>query len=411
MKHCLVIMLALGAFVACTARAAFLNDADDYVLARNVTLRGETWLKARTVTVLGDTEDDIFVMSDLGASMATTNVVPSVRLSGVLVGDVWALGDDVELSGMALSHARLAGLRTVRVTGSVGRNIMALANSVHIAASSTVTGDVSIAAVTVIAEGVVGGNVTIHAQKAVLGGRIAGDVTLKANDITVLPGTEIGGSLAYFGPDDLFLDPRVKVAGKLTHLRPPPTEAPRITLDGLVVQMGLFLGALLAALLLFSTLPAFAFHSVERLGQSIWRSLLIGFVACALIPMAAGLLILTMVGIPLGVMLLLVYVLLLYFAKAISAFYVAHRAISRFAPARPVALMPMLGLGLLLIYITTNLPFPLDAVAWVTFTLMGVGGMVGAIFDRRMQVLAVQGDGSDRQPPPPPPPPLAGGGE
>lgn len=405
MKRSRLGLLLLLALPSLAAQAAFVREAGPYVLEPNVTLRDETWLQARTITLLGDAEDDLFLMSELGMSMAITNDIATIRLNGRAQGDVWALGDTVELAGTAQSHARLLGLRTVHVTGRVGRNLMALANAVHLDASSTVDGDVHAVAGDIIAEGHVGRGLSLQARKVVLGGTVDGDVRITATDITVLPGTVIGGNLSYAGVEDLVLDPRVKVGGKVAHIaEPAQPRSSAFSLDEIMLQAGLFMGALLAGLLFFGLLPTFAFHSVDRLGQSLWRSMLVGFGACALIPMAAVLLMLTIVGIPLGIMLLLVYGLLLYFAKTVSAFFLAHRLLRRLNPSAPVTLMPLLGLGLLLIYVIVNLPFPLGTLAWAVITLIGVGGMVGAVMDRRVRMLAVApSDATPPQPPPLPP--------
>ena len=400
-----VALLLLGGALA-PLQAAFERVAGDYVLASNVTLRSETWLQAHTLTLHGTAEDDLFLMSDLGASMAVTNAIASVRLGGAMAADVWALGDDVELSGAVHGHARLGGLRTVHVTGTVGRNLMAAANSVHLDEGSVVTGEVNVIARDVIAEGRVGGDLTVRAQTAVLGGHVDGDVTITSPDITVLPKTEIGGNFSYLSSQDLVLDSQVKVAGKLIRLTPPAAEPAGFTLDTLILQTALFLCALLSALLLFTLTPTFAFHSVDRLGPSVWRCLLLGFAACTLIPMSAVLLIFTVVGIPLGAMLLMVYGLLIYFSKVIVAFHVAQRLIRRLNPNAPLVLMPSLALGLLILYIAVNLPFPVGTAAWLGMTLLGVGGMVGAILDRRVPILTAQ----PAQPPPPPPPPMPGSG-
>lgn len=399
----LIVLLALPA----AARASFENYAGDYTLASNVTLRGEAWIRARTLTLQGSTEDDLFALSALGASVTSTNNTPSVRLAGAMQSDVWAAGDDVELSGSVQDHARLAGLRTVHVTGSIGRNLTILAKAAHIDTGASVTGDVTVIAGDAIVEGHVNGDLSVRAQKAVLGGEIRGNVTLMAAEITVVPGTTIGGNLAYLADDDLVLDPGVKLAGKLTRLTPPVAEPPRFTLDDLALQIGLYLGALLAGLLLFSLLPTFAFHSVDRLAPSVWRSLLIGFATCALIAMTAVLLLVTLVGAPLGLMLLMVLTLMLYFGKTVAAFFLGHTLIRRLNPAAPQSLMPVLALGLTLIYVAINLPFPVDIAAWFAFTFIGIGGMASAILDRRVPVLTA----SPGEPPPPPaPPPLPGGG-
>jgi cytoskeletal protein CcmA (bactofilin family) len=395
-------LILLLSILACAGHAASGPPTGDYCLASNDTLQAETWLHAATITLLGTTDDDLFLLSNPGTSAASTNATAAIRLGGVMNGDVWALGDDVELTGAARDHARLAGLRTVHVMGSVGRNLLAIANAVHLDAPSTVAGNVMVLARDVIAQGRVDGNATFRAQKVVLGGHITGNVAITAASITIAPDTEIGGNLAYLSDGaDLVLDPRVKVTGQVTRLSPPPaTETSPVGLNTLILQLGLFLGALLAGLLLFSLLPAFALASVARLDQSVWRAVLIGFAACALIPMLAVLLMFTLVGIPLGIMVLLVYALLLYFGKAIAAFHLARVLIRRLHPTAPQALMPVLALGLLLIYTAVNLPFPLSTAAWFAFTFMGVGAMVGTVLDRRVPVLAVT--------PPGGPPPLPG---
>lgn len=398
------------ACLACILTLAVPAQATDFHsipgpfrLAPAETISNEFWAIASTFDLQGQAQDDLFLLS--GSSYgAATNAQASIRFSGTALGDVWAAGDGIETSGLIRRHARLLGYRFIQAGGTFERNLMAAGGTISLPTNSAVAGDAWLAGREVIVEGTVSGRTRIYAESITLSGSFGGPVTLSAPQITITPGTRIGGDLLYRSTEDLMLDSNVTLGGKMIRLEDPAPVRRGTTLNDVTMQMFLCAAALLTGLLVTALFPAIMVSSLQRLTLEFWKSLLLGVVAFCLIPMASFFLLFTLVGIPLSVLALFAYAILVYTGKIAGALWLGHRILYRRGQPAVVRLFPLLALGLLLIYAAALLPFPIDILVWFGFTLPGMGALAGAIMDRRsMVIMAVP------QSPVPAPPPLPGG--
>lgn len=397
MKTATTALLALLLATPLAGATEFLA-AEHYTLAGDQTLTNELWLQARTIAMAGTATEDLFLLAD-GSTAMTTNGTPSLLLSGEAQADVWAAGESVVISGPVARHARLAGFKSVTVNGPVKRNLMALGGTIVIGEKADISGNALLVGRDVLANGTIHGTTRIYGTETTLSGQFGGDVTITASDINVMPGTRISGDLHYLMDKDLILDSKVVVEGKLVRMMPKPVErASPYSLNALFLQVGLCFGALLVGMVFVSFFPAVATISAIKLEQSFWRCLLVGFIAFCLIPMVAFFLIFTIIGLPLCVILILVYAVALYVGKIIAALYLGQRLLRDHPAAMGGSVLPRLLLGLLVVYAGVALPFPVDILLWFAFTLTGLGGLVSFILDRRLPVVMVTPPSADKPP-------------
>ena len=403
MRRAPLISLLVWFLAASYAGATDFRAVDQFDLKSGETVTNELWLQAHTITVDGTAADDLFLFAD-GSVVAATNGKPAVLLSGSMQGDVWAAGESLELSGHVARHARLIGFKSVYINGSVGQNLIALGGTVSVGEASEVSGSAVLIGQDVLAEGTMHGKTRIYGSQVTLSGTFDGDVTITASDINVMPGTHIAGNLYYLMNKDLILDSKVEIGGKLIKQEPVAVPQPAgLSLAAILLQMGLFFGAMLVGMAFISILPSVVAMSVHHLSESCWRCLLIGFATFCLVPMTAFFLLFTVIGLPLALVMLLAYVILVYLSKIIVGIYVGHLILRR-KNSGPVSLMlPLLAMGLFVIYLGTSLPFPIDILIWFVSTFLGLGALVSTILDRRTPVMVAYPKN-----PAEPPPPLPG---
>ena len=206
---------------------------------------------------------------------------------------------------------------------------------------------------------------------------------IAADDIVVMPGTKIGGDLVYTSPKDLFLDPgKVELDGQLVRkeLETIQVKAPPPTLyDIIVLQAYFYLCALVAGIPFIAIFPRFTGRAVRWVRQSAWKCALVGFIAFCLIPMTSLFVFFTIIGIPLGLLLLLVYAIMIYLSKIIVALGIGGIVLRRHGPQPFSRVFAALSLGLIAIYLVTALPL-IGSIAAFVVLLTGLGGMVFAIF-------------------------------
>lgn len=369
-----------------------------FELAETQTLTNEIWTQAHTITLAGTANEDCFLLANSMGQHPTTNI-PTLRLSGLFKADIWGLGETIEVTGPVARHTRLAALKTIMLNSRIGRNLMAFAPTISLGEASLVSGSSILGGQDIILNGTIKGVTRVFGNKVTLTGTFEDDLHVSANEITVMPGTRIHGNFHYQMDGDLVLDSGVALEGRMIKeeaVIPPPTRPS----SSLMVQLSLLCGAILAGMAFVSLMPGVTALSIHKLTESTWRCLLFGFITFALVPLIAVFLVLTVAGIPLSLILLMTYLILLYVSKIIVGLFVGHLIIRKNAPVPANLLFPVMALGLLVLYATTNLPFPFDIIFWFAITLSGMGALVSAILDRRTPILVTCSTKGGSKPPP-----------
>jgi len=377
--------------LACTCASAIrFERTETYRLPEGESQADELWLIADSADSAGVYEDDFFGL------VGTTST-----LSGVYRNDLWILGDEIVMSGDAEEHARFMG-RVLRVSGTVGKSLAAAASSVSIHSEGVVKGDAVLFGENVLIEGEIGGGARIMAVSVTVTGRIHGNLRVVADDIVILPGAYIGGDVVYTSSRELVLDDKVTVGGQL---RRKDVEATDVTqqrssiTQTFTLQAFLYLCAIVAALPFVGIFPQFTGTAVRKLRQSAWKCGLVGIAAFCLLPMIAFFAFITIIGIPLSLILMTVYLLFIYLSKVIVALVIGGIAMSRRGPQPFSRVFAALSMGLLLLYLLGALPY-IGFMVWILTTLFGLGALVLAVFTSQTHVVA---DLSHLPPPPPVP--------
>jgi cytoskeletal protein CcmA (bactofilin family) len=396
---CFALPLLLACALPLAAPALEWHATNDFALKPGQTLTNELWLSAETAKISGVAERGVFVQAQ------------TLELAGAYRRDVWALADTLEYSGRAEQAVRVAAKRSVQLSGDIGGTLLAFGDTVQLQKSLRVADDVVLLGQDIIVEGTLSNQLWALGNKVTLAGEIGGSVRIVAEEITLLPGTKIAGDLRYSSTKDLVKPEGVTIGGQLLRVAKPNfgLGLPALSLAQLVtLQFAMFLAALLVGLPFVSVFPLFTSRAVTALRTQSNKCLLAGGIALAALPMVAVMAALTWIGLPLGLLLLGIYGALLYLAKIIVAIPLAAWLLTLRGPAgRPLGALPVLVVGLFLLYIGAALPFVGFAV-WLATVLYGMGALVLALLggQKGLPLVMLAPD----RPPPPAPPPLAGFG-
>lgn len=274
----------------------------------------------------------------------------AMSLARILPGgeDVLAAGGRVDVRAEVAGDAMLAG-GTVHTSGVIGRSLYAAGGSVTIDAPvqrhariaggtleisprGHVGGNVSAAGGTIRVLGPIGGHLVAGAGQVLIDAPVAGDVDVRAGHLALGPKAAIGGRLRHDIRSALERDPAARVAGGIEPLQAIPRAEPRRAARALgwVWTTGLvLLAALLAALL-----PQAYDRVRQALEQRPGMSALVGIGAIVCIPAAAVLLLVTVIGIPVGLLALLAYPVLLLLGFISAAIAGGRMALAHWWPAR-----------------------------------------------------------------------------
>lgn len=271
-----------------------------------------------TVTISQTVQDDLYLA---GGVVTSTSVVD---------GDVVAAGGQVDLSGATTGEVLATG-GTVRIGGTIGRAVRAAAGSLSVDAK--VSGDVILAGGMVnvgpaaeIGRDVVaaGGNVNISGRagrnarlrggNVTVGGAVQGDADIRAGKIVLLPTARIGGRLRYSSDQPLEIQSGARITGGTERL-PVPSHRPGAFAPpwfGFGARLVEGIALLVLGLVLLGVIPQGTSAVIKEVEARFGRSLLTGFILLVTVPIAATLVLFTVIGIPLSAVTMLLYFATLY---------------------------------------------------------------------------------------------------
>lgn len=333
--------LALVAVLApSTAMAAQPRADETIIVPREETVTDNVYAAGETVTIGGTINGNVVAAAQ------------TITIDGTINGDLWLAARSITISGTVTGSVHLAS-EAATVSGTVGGDVLSATGTTTIAKGATVARDVWIASGKSEVNGTVGRDFKVSASEAAIAGTIAGNVEAKADSLRLADGSRIGGSLEYTAPQEVDKASSATVAGATDYK---PKEKKRENFGArLAGQLLFFLFSmlLLAGILLYARRAA-SLAAGFVFSKPGW-SALAGLAFLIAGPIAITLLLVTVVGIPLGLISLFGYVLVLYSAKLFVALAVGYQILQRRADSFFFAFGAGV-LGLALFYILSVLP-------------------------------------------------------
>jgi hypothetical protein len=299
----------------------------------------------------------------------------SVTVRGTVKGDLLTCAQRVEILGKVEGNVLTFG-EDVSLRGPIGLSLHGFGKHVGIDKEAKVRDDAFTFAQEANIEGEVGRDLITFAGITNLRGNVARDASAWTGKLRVDDQARVGRDLTIHvdKKDNVSIEPGATVVGKTETRLPEKGKTPHRSRYArpsfyfwkMVWLAAAFLTGLilhgLAPLLLAQTLP-------ER--TSVWASLGIGFLILVATPVAAVVSCITVVGLPLGLILLASWLVALYASWLVVGPIVGRALLARKdTPPPPFALV--LFVGLLTLTVVGNLPFIGGLVRFVVL-LLGLG--------------------------------------
>jgi cytoskeletal protein CcmA (bactofilin family) len=347
------------------------------------------------------------VESDLGSDHFVFG--GTVRVDEPVAGDLIAAGGNVDVNGSVTGDAVLAGGNVrlgasvgqnvyaaggrLTVDGAVGRNLRITGGQVELGPKASVAGNVTAGGGQVTLRGAVKGAVQVGGGRVLIDGPVDGDVISTAGRLELGPNARLAGKLRYSSRDDIKRDPAAQIAGAMERLPIPGVGASgpsrrEHAARGFVYTGGWLLwslGLMLIAAVLVGALPATSQRVAQTLRSRFGWSLLFGFIALVCIPVAALVLLISIVGVPLALLVMLLYFALPLVGYVASGVAIGQWTLERFkadATTRTTWRVGAAMLAMLLLSLLVSIPFVGGFVALVA-VLAGIGAITLQLAPRK----------------------------
>jgi cytoskeletal protein CcmA (bactofilin family) len=301
----------------------------------------------------------------------------SIDVEGAVDGDALVAGGTVRL-GAPIGQSLYAAGGQLFVNANVARNARIAGGQVALGSRSQVAGNVVVAGGNVRIEGAVKGYVRAAGGRVLINGPVDGDVVATAGKVELGPNARIGGQLRYASREEIKRDAAAHVQGGVQRMQVPDQAERSVGRRGGWVWS---IGLMLIAAALVGAFPGFYARVAETLRARGWMSLLLGFVALVCIPVAALIMMFTLIGVPLALLAIALYLALLLVGYVSTGIGLGAWVLARLKADRAEAKWRRIGaavLGVLAISLLGRLPY---AGGFVVFAALLIG--LGAV---RLQV-------------------------
>ncbi|MFZ5639480.1 MAG: hypothetical protein ACOY4Q_02190 [Bacillota bacterium] len=201
----------------------------------------------------------------------------------------------------------------------------------------------------------------VMADYAVINGSVGDNARLAADNLEIQDGAEVNGKLVYLSPKEASVSEKAKIGGdaEWKKVAPRPVKEKReTTLAGDLLRLVIdTAGALLVWFIVTAWKPDFWAGLIKPISDEPVKTMGIGALALILAPVLAVILLVTVIGLPLSMLLILAYAFALYLSKIIVAVFIGSLLAGRFNwPVLHKGVWLVL-LGLAIIAALTRLPF------------------------------------------------------
>jgi cytoskeletal protein CcmA (bactofilin family) len=340
-------------------------------VAADETINDTLLAMGQTVTIDGTINGDLlaFGQSVTVRGNVSGNVVTaaqSVTIEGTVGGTVLGAGE-----GVKLENAR------------VGRDFYGFGNGVEIASGTNVAGNAMGFGATIDVDGRVGIDLKGFGGNTVtVGGAVERNFDGAANTVTVESTARVGGNVTghVANAGDLKVESGALIGGatseKLGEREHRRDRNNYLTFDYYFGQVVRLAGMFVTGLLLLWLVPVLREVSLPDAAAAL-RSFGIGLAAAVTLPVAAIIVCITVVGIPLGILTFVLGAIGLFFSKAIMA-QIIGRGVLRNRPTPPHYALTLF-VGVVIVIVAVNLPW-IGGLANLILTLTGFGIIVSLIY-------------------------------
>lgn len=279
-----------------------LRSGESVSISEDQKVEGNFYGLSDTISLAGEVDGDVLLLGG------------TVIVNGTVSDDVMVLGGNVTVSGNVAGDVRvLAG--NVSLTGEVGGSVSVVSGKLDILSGAKIGGDVLVYGGNLNVLGEVTGQVLGNIGSVRIDGPVEGGVDINVNSLTLGEKAQIGGDVRYVSDTDLVRSPNASVSGEISKSNPVTTASSTSARDFLLPLLISLFATLSFYLLMRRPLEA----AVATTNRDLGKALLVGFAALLLTPIAVVVLLVSVLGIFVGIALFLLYGLLLILALAASS--------------------------------------------------------------------------------------------
>ena len=296
MKKILTLMLALIMSLAISIPAYAETEVES---------AGNIFMFEESISKEINSKSDVYAMGE------------SVNLSGTAEGDILALGRDVTINESEVKGSIRCAGSTLNILATSVKNITVAGATITVKEGTNAKG-------VYIAGGSINflGNAEdlyVAGEDVTIDGTITGDIKVDCRQLTIGENAKIEGTIKVKGEKEPIIlgdFDSSKINFEKVASSSSDSIKPKFSIGSTIIKI---ISSILIALLLVLICRRHLEKTTELVTKKAWLPLVIGFCTLIVLPIVALLTFITIVGIPIGVLSLIIYGIVIYLAPIITA--------------------------------------------------------------------------------------------
>ena len=360
----LVLMLIL--LFATPAMAADLRSSSDTVIiSSGDVIDDDLYIAASSIAINGIVNGDVM---SLGSTITVT---------GKINGSLIAIGSTINIGGEITESVRVAG-SSVTVTGTIGGDLVTAVSDLDIEKGAIINRDLVFAGSKIDIDAPISEEITGWATRVTIRDIIGGDVEIGVDRLTVASTAEIKGDLVYYSDNQATVESGARIDGTTTHepMKHRMPDFPIIHNFRIWAAVIGFFMALIPGIIIILIAPRRAKAVADAIKTKPLLSLGWGALILIATPIAILILCVTIIGIPLGIIGGIFYLLVIFLSQIAFGLFIGYWILSyaRNVESKGMLILAFL-LGFILLTLVKLIPF-VGPFIWVVTTIFGIGAMV-----------------------------------
>lgn len=346
--------MAIGGLMhALPAHAFEVQAGENYSLNKDVVFADDLMVTGGEVTIDGTVDGDLVVFGG------------NVFMNGTVQGDLMVAGGSVVLKGTVVDDLVVAG-GNMMLSSVVGDNVLMTGGMIQSDEQFSAGRDVYAGGGTITLRGSAGRDLKVSGGNVIANMKVGRNMEGEYGMLTLGPEATVEGNLNYTSTQEARLDNAAVVKGEKTFTKQSERREASTAVKESAASRAIAavsgkifwgIGFLILALVLSLLFPRGIQTVANTVKAKPGKSVLFGLVAMLLAPMAAVLLMVTFLGIPLAIACMTALAILWFLAKVVLAYWVGEMLLTSVFRSKNVSPFSGTLLGGIVILLVSLVPF------------------------------------------------------
>ncbi len=363
----ILVLSVVFAIQAPSVKAEELNSPDNYNLPTSQVSDSSVKASSTTQRVQGTIDGNYYCIGQ------------DVVITGRVTGNVFCISSRVKLTGQIDGDLFVVS-ENLEIEGDVNGSVIALSNNLTISQSAKIRQDLIASFSNARIEGIIGRDAQLSGSDIRIDGQIDRNLNISSENILLYGNALIKGNLSYTSKNDIRIKDNAKIVGSTDKRTVPISPDSGAGLLASIIFFVIFLLSLLIVSILTVLLfPNFYEKTYGKADKSLSSTIILGLINLLLVPILALIVLLTIIGAPLGGLILTAWILSLMLSGPIFAYYVGKKLTKKATPLKTMFV------GSLVVLVLYAIPV-INILVGLTVAVVGSGALISLVKSSKLQL-------------------------